>query len=65
MTRKQEEIQEKFKNEITELKSRAGDPEGAHCEADKLLLEALRELGFGELADAFEETRETVVFHYA
>jgi len=31
-----------------------GDTEGAHCEADDLLCEILKELGFGEAVEIFE-----------
>jgi hypothetical protein len=32
-----------------------GDPEISHTEGNKLLCRALRELGWGELADEFEK----------
>jgi len=34
-----------------------GDPEADHSEGDALLLEAIRLLGYDEIADAFERAR--------
>lgn len=43
----------------------AGDPEAAHVKADSYLLNALDELGAGDIADAFEACEERIGFMYA
>lgn len=43
----------------------AGDPEAAHVKADSYLLNALEELGAGDIADAFEACDERIGFWYA
>lgn len=63
MTIKQKELQEELVEEM--LLFKAFDSEGAHSEADEILLKALRELGFTKLADAYEEVREEVHFYCA
>lgn len=52
---------------IVELRSHdtEGDPEIAHSDADEVLLEVLRSNGFGEVADAYEQTRRRIGFWYA
>lgn len=36
-----------------------GDPEQAHCEADDLMCQVLREAGFGEGVDIYEDPEFT------
>lgn len=50
-------------DEIRALKGR--DKERDHCDADDLLCEALRLLGGGDVADAYEAACERVGFWYA
>jgi hypothetical protein len=42
-----------------------GDKEQAHSEADTILLNALRELGWSRLADTYCEQRREIGFWYA
>jgi hypothetical protein len=42
-----------------------GDSESVHNLADNLLLEALKELGFGQIADTWDGVKEDVGFWYA
>jgi hypothetical protein len=58
MTKKQEQVLQLYVERMQELKKY--DNEVAHCRADDLLLEVLRELGFGALADAFDQLVEDV-----
>lgn len=58
MTKKQKVIVEQYIEELMELKG--SDNELAHSMADSLVLSALRDLGFGELADAFHELEDNV-----
>lgn len=59
MTKKQALVVEKY---VAEFKKMQGltDNERVHGNADDLLLDALRELGFGQLADAWDELQEDV-----
>ena len=41
------------------------DPESSHFKADEVLCQTLRELGAGEVADAFERAADRVGFWYA
>jgi hypothetical protein len=41
------------------------DQEIAHCEAENVLTEYLREIGHEAIADAFEAARDRVGFWYA
>ncbi len=59
MTRKQKETLKKACKDLEALQSSA-DQEHAHCEADKILLWALRDLGFPIIADRFREVQESV-----
>ena len=43
----------------------AHDPEACHGDADEVLLKALRDLGAGEVADAYIRLRTEVGFWYA
>lgn len=42
-----------------------GDPEAAHAEADRLLIEALGHLGRDDIALAWEQACERIGFWYA
>lgn len=50
---------EEFKNEMQKISNRQGekyiDVEITHAEADDLMCEMLRELGYGEGVDVFED----------
>jgi hypothetical protein len=59
MTKKQTLIGQKYVEELLKL-SDYGDNEYVHGRADTLLLEALRELGFGQVADAWEDVKHDV-----
>lgn len=67
MTKKQEKIVEKYVEDLKNLyEVCGGDSEIIHDRADRLLLNALRELGFGKLADAWEECEKKCDgFYYA
>ena len=41
------------------------DPEIAHADADKILLDFLREIGHGEVADVWEGAQRGIGFWYA
>lgn len=41
------------------------DQEVSHAEADDLLVAALRDAGWGEVADAYEKAQDRVGFWYA
>lgn len=56
MTKKQTLIVEKYLAEFSAVFPH--DTEVAHGEADRLILEALRELGFGLISDAWEACRD-------
>ena len=43
----------------------SGDPEGAHCNADNVLLAFIRGLGHDEVADAWAKVSRDVGFWYA
>lgn len=58
MTKKQKLIVAQYVEDILALKG--ADNENAHCLADDLVLSALQDLGFGELADAFHELEDNV-----
>lgn len=50
---------------IAELDALGGDPEGAHSDADKILLRFLHDTGYSEVAFAFERAYNRVGFWYA
>lgn len=64
MTKKQALIVAEYVAKLSELVE-YGDSETAHAQADNLLLDALTELGFVELADAWKEVEHDVGFWYA
>lgn len=65
MTKKQKMIMEKRIVEMLDLSNTFGtDREALHSCADDLLLSSLRDLGFGELADAYDKL-SSVGFWYA
>ena len=51
-------------NKLESMKDDA-DPEAAHGDAEDALCEFLREVGYGDAADAFEAARDRVGFWYA
>ncbi|WP_368647924.1 hypothetical protein [Castellaniella ginsengisoli] len=57
------------KNQVIErlrdIAQRKGDPESAHGDADDAVMQFLREIGHGEVADEFERASEIVPFWYA
>lgn len=59
MTKKQAAILDEYVKRVEELGS-YGDNESAHASADALLLEAVRKLGFGQLADAWDGVKQDV-----
>lgn len=63
MTKKQTAICERYVEQLLNLCG-CGDNEVAHSMADDLLLDALRELGFGQIADAWDEVSK-MGFWYA
>jgi hypothetical protein len=42
-----------------------GDPEALHATADDLLIQFLRNIGYGDVADAYEQAQDRVGFWYA
>jgi hypothetical protein len=63
MTKKQLAVVERYELELLSLCG-MGDNEAAHWQADKLVLDALRELGFGRLSDAWDKVAD-MGFWYA
>ncbi|MNM65794.1 hypothetical protein D3C81_772560 [compost metagenome] len=63
MTKKQAAIMEQYVTQMLELVDN-GDNEMTHSNADDLLLDALRDLGFGQIADAWDEVAK-MGFWYA
>ena len=59
MTKKQKETLDTYVSEMLKLHS-LGDKEIAHTMADSILLDALKDLGLSELADAFEQVEKSV-----
>lgn len=59
MTKKQKELLNTYVQEMLKLSS-LGDNEVVHAEADDLLLNALKDLGLGELAEAFQTVEKEV-----
>ena len=51
-------------NELNKMKS-GDDEEWAHGEAESILFEMLKELGFGDASDAYKNARDRVGFWYA
>ena len=45
--------------------SELSDPEIEHGDAEDVLCDFLKEVGYGDLADAFDQARERVGFWYA
>jgi hypothetical protein len=41
------------------------DPESAHVTADEILCQLIRDIGYGDAAKAYEETRKRIGFWYA
>ena len=64
MTKKQKLIMEKYKEEFKKLEAMS-DNEICHRSADSLLLDAITELGFKELADAWDDVSCEVGFWYS
>ena len=64
MTKKQKATMERYVGALLTLRGN-GDNEVAHSSADALLLEALRDLGFAPIADAWEEISDEIGFWYA
>lgn len=65
MTKKNQRIANKYVEALKEnLLNNAHDREAIHSEADEILIQALIELGFGEIADAYIQCEE-VGFWYA
>lgn len=58
MTKKQKIIVEQYVEKLMESKN--SDNELTHIIADDILLSALRDLGFGDLADTFEKVEDEV-----
>ena len=50
---------------VAELDRLYGDPEGDHLDAEEILLMFLREIGHGEIADAFKNAKSRCGFWYA
>lgn len=65
MTTDQKHIVTKYVGKLREVGTMLDDFEAAHSKADDILLSALRELGYGEISDAFDEACEAVGFYYA
>ena len=42
-----------------------GDTESDHCDADDILVELLKSIGYAQVAEAYERARERVGFWYA
>lgn len=57
MTKRQKAIVDAFVQKFSEI--HGFDTELKHVYADELLVFAIRELGFDELADAYEEVEKT------
>lgn len=50
---------------IRALNNLSKDPEQAHCEAEDILCETLRDAGLEAVANAFKEARDRIGFWYA
>ena len=56
----------KYVEELKAIREKySGDPEVAHSYADDVLINALKELGYAEIAEAWEECYEEIGFWYA
>lgn len=50
---------------IQALKELSGEPEGAHGEAEDIVMDFLRNAGYAKVAEAFVHARERIGFWYA
>ena len=50
-------------NKLDDLST--GDPEASHSDADDIICEFLRGVGYGDAADAFDRANSRVGFWYA
>lgn len=64
MTKQQEKIVKDAVARLIALE-KEHDNESAHGDADAVLMDALEQLGFPEIAGAYKETRRVVGFWYA
>ena len=53
----------KYLNKLKECDH--GDSEAAHCDADMILIELLKEIGYTEVAEEWERLQNTLPFWYA
>ncbi len=51
--------------ELNAMSTEDSDPEMAHADADRLLLQFLRDNGHPEIAEAFNGARDRIGFWYA
>ena len=54
-----------MKEALEKMNNLTQDEEIAHSEAEDILLQYLRDLGHGELSDAFEQAIDEIGFWYA
>lgn len=57
MTLLERQLMHKYIDKLKDI-NKGGDKEGDHCIADEALIDFLKEVGFGDLAKAYEDAEE-------